>query len=71
MKEESDEDEATALLSCMNKNDRWLIDSGCSCHMTGEKSKLITFNCYNGNRVRFGNDAPFLIKGKRFYQTHR
>ena len=29
MKEKSDEDEATALLTCVNKNDRWIIDSGC------------------------------------------
>ena len=64
MKDESDEDEATALVSCVNKNDRWIIDSGCSHHMTGDKSKFITLNYYDGNSVRFGNDAPCLIKGK-------
>ena len=30
-------DEATALVTCMNKNDKWIIDSGCSHHMTGDK----------------------------------
>ena len=64
MKDESDEDEAIALMTCVNKNDRWIIDSGCSHHMTGDKSKLVTLYCYDGNSVRFGNDAPCLIKGK-------
>ena len=29
-----------------------------------DKSKFITFTQYDGNSVRFGNDAPCLIKGK-------
>ena len=62
IKDESDEDEATALVSCMNKNDRWIIDSGCSHHMTRDKSKFITLNYNDGNSIRFGNDAPYLIK---------
>ena len=40
------------------------MTSGCSHHMTRDKSKFITFNQYDGNSVRFGNDAPCLIKGK-------
>ena len=32
--------------------------------MTGDKSKFITLNYYEGNSVRFGNDAPCLIKEK-------
>ena len=64
MKDKSDEDEATALVTCVNKNDRWIIDSGCSHHMTRDKSKFITLNCYERNNARFGNDAPCLIKGK-------
>ena len=44
MKNEFDEDEATALMTCVNKNDRWIIDSGCSHHMNGDKSKFITLN---------------------------
>ena len=27
MKDESDEDEATTLVTCMNKNDKWIIDN--------------------------------------------
>ena len=64
MKHEYNEDEAIALVSCVNKNDRWIIDSGCSHHMTRDKSKFITLNYYDGNNVRFGNDTPYLIKGK-------
>ena len=64
MKEKFDEDEATALVTFVNMNDRQIIDSGCSHHMTGEKIKFITLNCYEVNSVRFGNDAPCLIKGK-------
>ena len=61
MNEKSNEDEPTALVSCVNKNDRWTIDIGYSHHMTCEKSKFITLNYYDGNSVRFGNDAPCLI----------
>ena len=64
MKDESDEDEAIALVTCMNKNDKWIIDNGFSHHMTREKSKFITLTNYGGNSVRFGNDAPCLIKWK-------
>ena len=64
MKDESNEDEATTLITCMNKNDRWIIDSGCSHYMIGDKSKFITLNYYDGNSVSFGNDAPCLTKGK-------
>ena len=32
--------------------------------MTGDKSKFITLTYYDGNSVRFGNDAPCLINGK-------
>ena len=48
----------------MKKNDKWIIDSGCSHHMTGDKSKFITFTQYDRNSVRFGNNGPCLIKGK-------
>ena len=48
----------------VNKNDKWIIDSGCSHHMIGDKSKFTALSHYDGNSVRFGNDAPCLIKGK-------
>ena len=70
MKHYYDEDEVIALVSYVNKNDRWIIDSMCLHHMTGDKSKFITLNYYNGNSVRFGNYALYLVKRKGFYQTH-
>ena len=64
MKDDSNEDEATTLITYANRNDKWIVDSGCSHHMTRDKSKFVTFTQYDGNSVRFGNDAPCLIKGK-------
>ena len=64
IKDESNKDKATTLVTYMNKNDKWIIDSGCSHHMTGDKSKFTSFTQYDGNSVRFGNNAPCLIKGK-------
>ena len=66
MKDDFDEDEETSKVSCVNKNDRWIIDSECSHYMTGDQSKIITLNYYDGNSVRFGNDAPCLIKVKGY-----
>lgn len=66
MKDDSNEDEVTTLVSYLNKNERWIIGSGCSHHMTRDKSKFITLNYYDENIVRFGNDAPCVIKGKGY-----
>ena len=38
MKEDSDEDEKTTLISYVGKGDRWIIDSLFSHHMIGDKS---------------------------------
>ena len=40
MKEDSNEDEKTTLISYVNKTNKWIIDSGCSNHMTGNKVKF-------------------------------
>ena len=64
MKDNSDEDEATTLVFYVRKSDRWIIDCGCSHHITIDKSKFITLDYYDGNSVRFGSDAPYLIKEK-------
>ena len=48
MKDELDEDKATALVTYVNKNDKWIIDSGYLHHMKGDKSKFITITHYDG-----------------------
>ena len=64
MKDDSDENEKIELNLYVSKGDRWIIDSGCSHHMTGDKSKFQTLEYYKENCVKFGNDAPCLVKGK-------
>ena len=68
MKDDLDEEEEryveTALISNVSKNDIWIIDSGCTHHMTGDKEKFNTFEYYNGGTVRMGNDTPCLVEGK-------
>ncbi|PKA47763.1 hypothetical protein AXF42_Ash014540 [Apostasia shenzhenica] len=41
----------------------WLLDSGCSRHMTGDKSKFITLKPRNGGLVTFGDDTKKRIIG--------
>ena len=43
VKDEFDNDEKMALISHVSKNDTWIIDSGCSNHMTGDKTKFEHF----------------------------
>ena len=53
-----------ALVSHVSKNDTWIIDSGCSHHMTQDKTKFEHFEHYDGGSVRFGNNEPCSIKEK-------
>ena len=46
------------------KNDTWIIDSGCSHHMTEDKTKFEHFEHYDRGRVRFGNNATSCMKRK-------
>ena len=62
--EYDDEEDKMALVSHVSKNDTWIIDSGCSYHMTGDKTKFEHFEHYDVGIVRFGNNEPCCIKGK-------
>ena len=62
--ESDDEGDKIALISHVSKNDTWIIDSGCSHHMIGDKIKFENFKHYDGDSVRFGKNEPCCIKGK-------
>lgn len=36
-----------ALVSCFDNSNEWIIDSGCSHHMTGERSKFLSLEEYD------------------------
>ncbi len=59
-----DERDKMTLISHVSKNDTWIIDSGCSYHMTGNKRKFEPMERYDGGNVRFGNNEPCCIRGK-------
>jgi hypothetical protein len=58
------DDKCGLVLSAQRKKNPWYIDSGCSKHMTGDKSKFLTLSDSKSENVTFGNDAPGKIKGK-------
>ena len=64
MKGDFVEDEKIALISYVSKCDIRIIDSGFSHHMTCDESVFETLEYYKGSCVKFGNDAPCLVKGK-------
>nr|GEW40906.1 zf-CCHC domain-containing protein/UBN2 domain-containing protein [Tanacetum cinerariifolium] len=45
-----------------------LIDSGCSKHITGNKSLLSTYKVYNGDNVSYGSNLKGKIIGKESYE---
>ena len=42
-------------------NQFWFVDSGCSRHMTGEKSNFLTLAATQGGSVAFGNEKLGII----------
>ena len=62
--ESNDEEDEMAPISHVSKNDTWIIDSGYSHHMTGDKTKFEHIEHYDEGTVRFGNNEPYCIKGK-------
>jgi hypothetical protein len=53
------------LISHLRKNDTWIIDSGFSHHMTRDKTKFENMEPYNRGSVRYGNNEPCFIEGKK------
>jgi hypothetical protein len=58
------DDKCGLVLSAQRKKNPWYIDSGCSKHMTGDRSKFLTLSDSKSGNVTFGNDAPGKVKGK-------
>jgi hypothetical protein len=58
------DDKCGLVLSAQKKKNPWYIDSGCSKHMTGDRSKFLTLSDNKSGNVTFGNDALGKIKGK-------
>ena len=63
--ESDDENDKMALISHITKNDTWIIDSGYSYQMNGNKSMFENLVHYDGGSFIFGNDEPYYVKGKR------
>jgi hypothetical protein len=59
-----DSEKCGLVLSAQRQKNPWYIDSGCSKHMTGDKSKFLSLSESKSGNVTFGNDAPGKIKGK-------
>ncbi|GJW86980.1 hypothetical protein Tco_0162320 [Tanacetum coccineum] len=55
----SDDEEYVCL-----EPDEWIKDSGCSKHMTGNKSLFSTYKAYDGGNVVFGSNLKGKIIGK-------
>nr|GEW76757.1 uncharacterized mitochondrial protein AtMg00810-like [Tanacetum cinerariifolium] len=51
------------LRTCLEP-DEWIKDSGCSKHMTGNKSLFSTYKAYDGSNVVFGSNLKGKIIGK-------
>jgi len=63
---ESDlEEENEKCLRAKEKQKSWYLDSGCSRHMTGEKSMFLTPTMKEGGNVRFGGNQSGKIIGTR------
>ena len=52
------------VLIAQDQKSQWYVDSGCSKHMTGDRSKFITFDENKSGNVTFGNDRVGKIKRK-------
>jgi hypothetical protein len=45
--------------------DLWLLDSGCSNHMTGNKDLLSCIDSSLSSNITLGNDSLVKVQGKR------
>lgn len=64
VKEDNTEEGDMTLISSSNQCGDWVIDSGCTHHMTSDRNKFLSMEDCNGGTMRFGNDDPSVVKGK-------
>ena len=55
--------EKMALVSQVGKKSNWIIDSGCSHHMTSDMNKFVDFKSQDEGIVKVGNKAACQVKG--------
>ena len=50
----------------MRGNNSWYLDNACSMHMTGDRSKFLSLENYDGGTVTFGDNmkGEMIVKGK-------
>ena len=53
-----------ALAARVQEKNEWVIDSGCSHHMIGDKSKFVSLENYDGGVVIFGDDKSSVIHAR-------
>ncbi|GLJ18478.1 hypothetical protein SUGI_0327670 [Cryptomeria japonica] len=56
--------EEKALAAKVEDKDGWVIVSGCSHHMTGDKRNFLSLQEFDGVLVRFGDDKECIIRGR-------
>ena len=57
-------EEINIILHAQSKINQWYIDSGCSKHMIGDKSRFLVLKKEKGGNATFGNDGSAKIIGK-------
>ncbi|XP_070018827.1 uncharacterized protein [Nicotiana sylvestris] len=62
--EEEEDHLFMATILSIKKSDFWLIDSGCTNHMTYDKNLFKEFTSMGNKKVRIGNGDYILTKGK-------
>lgn len=64
------EDQSLIVQTALKAQDSpalWILDSGCSGHMTGDKNKFFELQEYDGGSVKFGNNGePRLLEKARY-----
>ena len=66
LKENYNSEEDLALVSAVksgNLSDDWVLDSGCSFHMSPRRDWFDTYESCNGGNVIVGNNAPCKVTG--------